>query len=485
MIEDTAAAEALMTIGGQARGGQGRVAVNNPARLDEAVGSFPQASAHDVEEAVAAASAALARWRRTPVAERACCLAAAGDLLQRRVAEWQELLTRENGKVLLEAGFDIQMAGAALEYYAAHPEFMDDRVVTDLRGTLRVRKQPHGVCAVIVPWNWPLILAALKIGPALLAGNTMVVKGPDYASMALLAALGAASECFPPGVLNVLSGRGPEVGQALVAHPDVAKVALTGGVETGRAVATQAAAQLKRVTLELGGNDAAILLPDVEIDDAVAGNLVLGAFSTAGQVCFGIKRLFVHRSRYDELVAALHAQLANLVVGDGRSAAVRMGPLVNQAQRDRLAGLLDRCARTGLELVELGVYEDGLDPTNGYFLRPHLVLNPPDDAEVVAEEQFGPVLPVLAYDDVDEAIERANSTRLGLCSSLWTADEETAFALADRLEAGTTFINGHTLFTVDLEGSFGGIKDSGYGRECGPEGVEEYVYRHTITNKRV
>jgi aldehyde dehydrogenase len=477
--------EALMTIGGQARPSGRYVEVSNPARLDERVGRFPQGRVEDAQAAVAAARDALPAWRATPLSERAERLAAAGDALQRRVGEWQELLTRENGKVLLEAGFDIQMAGAALEYYAGHPEFLDDRISTDLRGTLRVVKQPVGVCAVIVPWNWPVILAALKIGPALLAGNTMVVKGPDHSSLALLAALGAVAEFFPPGVLNVLSGQGPAVGRALVTHPDVSKVALTGGVATGTAVAADAAAGLKPVTLELGGNDAAILLPDVALDEAVVGNLVLGAFSTAGQVCFGIKRLFVHRSRYAELLALLRPAVDALLVGDGLDPAVRMGPLNNAAQLERVRALLDRSRQAGLDVEELGALQPGLDPQQGYFMRPHLVLDPPDEAEVVEQEQFGPLLPVLVYDEIDEAIARANNTRFGLCSSIWTADEDRAFALAHRLEAGTTFINGHSLFTIDLDGAFGGIKDSGYGRECGPEGLAEYVYLQTITNKRV
>ncbi|MCW2986964.1 MAG: Aldehyde dehydrogenase [Conexibacter sp.] len=477
--------QAPMMIGGEAVAGTSFVEVRNPARLEEVVGRFPQGTLEEADRAITAAAAAFQTWREVPVAERARCLAAAGDALQRRAGEFQELFTREHGKTTLETGFDIQIAGAVLEYYGAHPEYLDDRVAADMRGTLRVRRKPIGVCGAIVPWNWPIILACMKVGPALLAGNTLVVKGPDHASMTLLFVLSAVAEHFPPGVLNVISGRGPELGKALVADERVAKVSVTGGPATGRAVAAAAGEQLKRVTLELGGNDAAILLPDVELTDDVVGNLLLGAFSTSGQICFAIKRLFVHRSQYDELVTRLRAELDELVVGDGRDLSVRMGPLNNLAQFDAITRLIADARGAGLDVVESGRWQEGLDPAIGYFVRPHLVLNPPDHAPVVAEEQFGPVLPILVYDDVDEVIARANSTPYGLCSSLWTSDEEAAFDLADRLEAGTTFINGHTVFTIDLDAPFGGVKQSGYGRELGPEGVEEYVNLHAVTNKRV
>lgn len=484
-VADDGVLEALMTIDGHTVAGAGWVEARNPAKLQEVVGRFPQGGAEHVNEAVSAARDAFETWRKVPVGERAERLAAAGDVLQRRVGEWQDLFTRENGKVLLESGFDLQMAGAGIEYYAGRPEFLDDRVVSDMRGTLRVRKKPLGVCAAIIPWNWPLVLAGIKIGPALLAGNTLVVKGPDHGSIAFLAALGVVAEFFPAGVLNIVSGSGPDMGRALIAHEDVAKIAFTGGVPTGRAVAADAAAALKRVTLELGGNDAAILLPDVELNEAVIGNIVLGAFSSSGQICFAIKRLYVHRSRYEELIELLGAELDTLVVGDGTDLMVRMGPLNNAAQYERVLALIQRTRDAGLDVVEHATYQDGLDVSAGYFVKPHIVLDPPEDAEVVATEQFGPILPILIYDEIDEAIERANGPHFGLCSSLWSSDEDAALALADRLEAGATFINGHSVFMLDLDAPFGGVKDSGYGRELGPEGIDEYVYLQAITNKRV
>jgi aldehyde dehydrogenase len=457
--------------------------VRNPARLDEVVGDAPQGTAADAALAVDAADRALGEWRRTPVEERAALLAQAGSELQLRSGEWQELLTREHGKILFEAGLDLQIAGAVLEWYGTHPELLDDRVLDDGRGRLIVRSRPIGVCAGIVPWNWPVVLSAVKIGPALLAGNTFVLKAPDFSPLATLEALAAIGEMLPPGVLNLVAGPGLEVGGALVSDPRVGKIAFTGGVATGKAVMADAARTLKRVTLELGGNDPALLLEDVELSEDVAANLMLGAFSTSGQICFAIKRVYVHRSRYAELVDLLQTVVDTTVVGDGLDPEVTMGPLNNERQFDSVQALLDRTRAAGLDIRSLGRLQD--DAGEGYFVRPHLVLDPPDDAEVVACEQFGPVLPVLPFDDEEEVIARANGTPFGLCSSVWTADENRAFELAGRLDAGTTFINGHSLFTVDLEAPFGGTKDSGIGRELGPDAVREYVETHSITNKRM
>lgn len=474
-----------MVIGGKAVAGPEMVTALNPARVDEIVGRFPQGTERHAAAAVAAAHAGLAEWRAIPAKERAERLVAAGDELHRRSEGWRVGFTREHGKTVIESGFDITVAGDILRYYGSHPEFLDDQTLTDYRGTLRIRKQPVGVCAAIVPWNWPITLAAMKIGPALLAGNTLVVKGPDHAAITLLLAVEAMAEFFPPGVLNVVSGQGPEVGRALVRDPAVAKLTLTGGTVTGRTVAAEAADTLKRVTLELGGNDAAILLPDVPVDENLADNIVLGAFTSSGQICFAIKRLLVHRSIFGDVVDLLRTAVDDIVVGDGRSPEVRMGPLNNERHYRSVTGLIDRTRAAGHVVEERGSLHRDVDPGKGFFVRPHLVIDPPDGSEVVTGEQFGPVLPILAYDREDEAIERANDTPFGLCSSIWTADDDRAFELADRLEAGTTFINGHSVFNVDFDAPFGGCKQSGYGRELSSAAIDEYVRLQAVTNKRL
>jgi acyl-CoA reductase-like NAD-dependent aldehyde dehydrogenase len=457
--------------------------VRNPAHLDELVGEAPLGTAGDAALAVEAASRALPEWRSRPVEERAALLVEAGGDLQLRTGEWQELLTREHGKILFESGLDIQIAGALLDWYGNRPELVADRVVEDGSGRLVVRPRPLGVCAGIVPWNWPVVLSATKIGPALLAGNVLVLKMPDFSPLATLEALATVGDHFPPGVLNVVAGSGPEVGGALVADPRVRKVALTGGTATGKQVMAEAARTLKRTTFELGGNDAAILLSDVVLNEDVAANLMLGAFSTSGQICFAIKRLYVHRSRYEEFVDLFSQVVDSTVVGDGLDPQVTMGPVNNNRQYESVRRIIDGARSEGLNLVELGTLQG--DASNGYFIRPHLVLDPPEESTVVGCEQFGPVLPIMVYDDEQEVVARANASPFGLCSSIWTADEEHAFALAEQLEAGTTFINGHSLFSLDLEAPFGGVKDSGMGRELGPEAVLEYVQPHAITNKRM
>jgi acyl-CoA reductase-like NAD-dependent aldehyde dehydrogenase len=477
--------EAPMLIGGKQHRTARWVDQINPARLCETVGRFADGQAVDVDAAVAAAAEAFPCWRRTPVAERAAMLVAAGAALQARSADWADLLTREHGKIRFESMTDFQIAGSILDYYGSRPELLDPRVVTDPSGELRVALAPHGVCAGIIPWNWPIVLSATKIGPALLAGNTLVLKAPDHSALAMLLGLAEVGEFFPPGVLNLVSGRGPAVGQALVEHPGVRKIALTGGTVTGRTVMAAAATRLTPLTLELGGNDAAILLPDAPIDEDVAANLMLGAFSTSGQICFAIKRLFVHETRHDELVEAMAAVVDTTVVGDGLDPATTMGPVNNERQFNSVRDLAARTEAKGLQVLTLGSYQDGLDPADGYFLLPRLVIGATDADEVVACEQFGPILPILSYRDEAEVIARANSVDVGLCSSLWTADEDRAFALAEDLEAGTTFINGHSLFTLDLDAPFGGVKSSGLGRELGPEAVRDYTQLHTITNKRM
>jgi acyl-CoA reductase-like NAD-dependent aldehyde dehydrogenase len=473
-----------MLIGGKRVTSEQWVTAWNPARLNEQVGRFPQGRPEHAAAAVLAADDAFAGWRQVSVAERAECLRSAARAMMENVGAWQELFTREHGKIVGEAGLDIKLAAMVLDYYGSHPELLDERTMQYERGRAVVRQNPIGVCAAIVPWNWPVVLAATKIGPALLSGNTLVIKGPDHAAITLLLAVELIASFFPAGVLNIVSGQGPELGQALVNDPRVRKITLTGGTVTGRAVATDAAKGLKRLTLELGGNDAAILLPDLDVTEDVARKIVRGTYATSGQICFAIKRLYVPRDKYAHTVEVLSGAVDELVVGDGLEPDVTTGPVVNGRQHEVVRELLARTASEGLEVRELGKLHASAAEGKGYFIRPHLVLNPSDDSDVVTGEQFGPVLPVLPYDTEDEAIARANSSEYGLCSSLWSADEDRAFVLAERIEAGGTFINGHGLERLDFESPFGGVKSSGYGRELGPEALAEYVQMHTTSSRQ-
>jgi acyl-CoA reductase-like NAD-dependent aldehyde dehydrogenase len=473
--------EGHMTIGGKPVTADEWVTVPNPAHLSTVVGRFPSGTAAHAAMAVEAASAAFPDWRATPVEERAALLTRASSVLAEPPSDWVALLTAENGKLLSESAIDFAVAGQNVATYASHPEWVEGRTVEDERGRLVVRRQPLGVCVGIVPWNFPLIIASLKIGPALLAGNTMIVKAPEFGPLATLQALGEMASLLPLGVLNIVSGFGPEIGRALVTHPTVRKVSFTGSTETGRQVMADAAGHLARLSLELGGNDAAILLDDVNLSEQAIERLVTGAFMHTGQICINVKRLYVHQSRYAELVDKLSAAVDQIVVGDGTRPEVTMGPINNSRQYEKITKLLAE-TKSGADCVQLGRYAEGTDVDDGYFMLPHLVLDPADDMNIVAHEQMSPILPIMRFSSDEEAITRANSTEYGLGSSVWSADEERAFALADRLEAGMTFINAHSIFALHPEGPCGGAKQSGHGYEITEKAIDSYTQLQSITN---
>ena len=475
-----------MTIGGKPTTSDEWIDVRNPANLKTIVGRYPNGSAAHAASAVTAALEAFPAWRDTPPAERGALLLQAAAVAGERTNELAPVLSAENGKTLMESFIDFGIAAMSLSYYAPHPEWLEEKVLDAENRRLRVQKHPFGVCAAIVPWNFPVGLACAKIGPALMAGNTVVVKVPEFAPLATLECLGAIAAVFPPGVLNVVSGFGPEVGSALVKDRRVRKVAFVGSTETGKAVMADAASHLASVTLELGGNDAALVLDDADLNEQAIARLANGAFADAGQICFAIKRLFVHESRYDELVGKLRAAVDQIVVGDGSGPEVTMGPLNNERQFQKVTELLAATKAADLDIVELGSYAEGTDPANGYFMLPHLVLNPPDDATVVSCEQMGPLLPIMKFSDTEEAIRRANGTPYGLASSVWSRDIDKAFAVGARLEAGATWVNSHNLGSMDVDGPFGGYKESGVGQEFGGEaGLAAYTQYKTINDNCV
>jgi aldehyde dehydrogenase len=478
--------EAMMTIAGKPVASDAWTDVRNPAHLGTLVGRYPNGTVEHARAAVKAAADALPAWRAISPSDRAALLMQAAGAVAQQAGEWAPLLTAENGKTLAESAVDFQIAMLGLTYFAGHPEWLDDQVLDDDRRRLTIQKQPVGVCVAIIPWNFPPTLASTKIGPALMAGNTMVIKVPEFAPLATMEFLAAVAAVFPPGVLNVVSGYGPEVGSALVQDDRVRKVTFTGSTAVGRLVMADAAGHLARVTLELGGNDAALVLDDATIDEEMIGRIVTGAFSATGQICFAIKRLYVHESRYDELTEGLRAAVDKIVVGDGAHEGVTMGPFNNERQCTRVRELLAETQAAGHDVVELGSYAEGTDVDDGYFMLPHLVLDPPDSSAIVACEQMGPILPILRFGDVDDAVARANDSIYGLASSVWSSDLDRAFEVGARLEAGTTFVNGHSLFTIEPQGPFGGFKQSGIGYEFGDEvGLGQYVQLKSITDNHL
>jgi acyl-CoA reductase-like NAD-dependent aldehyde dehydrogenase len=464
--------------------GAGWGEVRNPADTSEVVGAYPLLGAGDVDAAVEAAGKAQTEWAARPAVERAAVLAEAADRIA-ALDGLDELLIREQGKVAWEAGFEVGFFEALSSYYAAMAPALDEGelVVDDGLGQLRVFLEPVGIVGAITPWNWPFALTAVKVVPALLAGNAVIVKPASNTPLTVMRALGAITDLFPSGLLSVVTGTGSTVGRRLVDHPLVRKVSLTGSTETGREAAAAAGRTVKNLTLELGGNDAALILEDAVIDEGLCGNLVSGAFTTTGQLCFGIKRVYAPRAVAEELAEGLSAILDQYTVGNGLHPGVSMGPLNNRAQRDFVAELIDDAQARGGAVRRCG--EMAGDPERGWFLSPAVVTGLDDSARLVAEEQFGPALPVLAYDSLDEAIDRVNASEFGLASSIWTADEDRGAGLARRIAAGTTFVNNHGLFAVDLNGPFGGVKQSGVGRELALPGLAAYTESHTVSTRHL
>jgi acyl-CoA reductase-like NAD-dependent aldehyde dehydrogenase len=390
----------------------------------------------------------------------------AGDLAR--------LLSREHGKVYAEAVMDSSlMAGMASAFAPLVAEALCPRTVSD--GATRISWEPHGVVAAVLPFNWPVSVMGNKVLPALLAGDTVVVKAPPTCPGAVLLIAAAMAESLPPGVLNVVNGPGAALGAALVAHPEVDMVSFTGGVGTGQAVMGAAAATTRPVVLELGGNDPAVLAPDIEVDAALADRLVEAAFATSGQVCMAIKRLYVHRDRLDGTVAALHDRLSTEVVGDGLAEEVTMGPVHMASARDRVERFLTEAARSGATVYRPGRVRAEDEEAGGYFVSPALVVDPPADSAIVREEQFAPALPVIPYTNVDEAVTAANDTTFGLCASVWSNDDALAADVATRLDAGIVFVNAHGMSAMDMYAPMGGWKQSGFGVELGTEGMQAFA----------
>jgi acyl-CoA reductase-like NAD-dependent aldehyde dehydrogenase len=407
----------------------------------------------------------------TPLRNRAALLVKLAEALEAEQDPFARLLTKEQGKPLPQALWEIAISIAGLRYFATldlPPEvFKED-------GTQKVVRQhrPLGVVAAITPWNLPLLLLLIKVAPALLAGNTVVAKPAPTTPLATLKFGELCSRLLPPGVVNIVVDQN-DLGAALASHPDVAKVAFTGSTVTGKKVMVSAAGTLKRLTLELGGNDAAIVLDDADTK-LVAPKIYAAATALSGQACIAIKRLYVHDSLYDAVCDELGRLARETVVGDGLEPGTQMGPIQNQAQFERVKGLLEDARQHGTIIAGGGVFE-----REGYFVQPTIVRDIPDSARLVREEQFGPVLPVLRFSDIDEVIARANDTEFGLGGSVWSSDRERAFRVATRVNAGMVWVNKH--LDPALDTPFAGAKQSGIGVEMGQEGLEEFT-QATIIN---
>lgn len=453
--------------------------VPDPGRLDDVVARVAVGTADDVDRAVRQAHSAFSDWRHTSPADRAQKLLAAADILSGSAEALAPLLVREHGGVLWEAQTDFALGTGVLQHTAGLLEDFSRPVrFDDEQSSIVVERVPRGVAAAIVPWNMPIVLAMMKLAPALATGNTMVLKPSPFASAALTLALQRMSEAFPPGVINVVHGDA-EVGHALTTHPLIRKIGFTGGTETARHVMTAAAGTIKNITLELGGNDPAIVLDDVDIESAL-DRMLKGIIARTGQICFAVKRIYAPRSIYDAFTDALCDRLADTMVGHGLDPRSGLGPVNNKKQYDSVSGMIEGTKNSQAKVVQLGRKVDPETWDNGFYLLPHVVRDVGHEAPVSSCEQFGPIVPVIAYDGVDQAVEWANDSEYGLGSSVWTTDIERGLGVARQIEAGSTFINTHAFESLDLRMPFGGIKESGIGREFGEAGMREYVEEHAI-----
>ncbi|MCY4441643.1 MAG: aldehyde dehydrogenase family protein [Deltaproteobacteria bacterium] len=455
--------------------------VRNPA-TGQVVDHAAKGSQEDVRQAVDAAETAFKEWSDTTPEDRGKALESACKLIEERSNDIAQLLTQEQGKTLFEAGLEIHHLIHGLEFYAG--------LASKVRGSHvplpqknaygMVVRQPIGVCGAIVPWNFPLTLMGTKVGPALAAGNTIIVKPASTTPLATAlcmeligqATYAGGKKSLPAGTVNYVSGPGGSVGEELLSNPRIRRIAFTGSTPIGRHVMEVAGREIKRVTLELGGSDPMIVMEDANVDLAVK-MADIGRYFNCGQMCLGVKRLFVHESVAEDFVGKLAAGLQKKTVGDGMEKGSRMGPLHVDYQRTEVEEQVEDAKARGAKAVAGGARPEGDQFKNGHFYLPTLLTDVPDDARIATEECFGPALPVFTFKDIDEAIERANASEFGLGSSIWTSNMGYANKAIDKLEAGNVWVN--SLHYGYDELPFGGVKSSGVGREHGPEALDYYL----------
>ena len=456
-----------LTIGGKATATPDTFEVFNPAD-ETVVAACPRGTIELLDAAVTNARRAFRAWSAVPDAERVAKLNAIADLIETHHKELAELVTREQGKTQSGPGANLELGGAATWTRAtAGLQLPEEVIQDDTSGRIVARRKPVGVVGSITPWNWPVMIAVWHAMPAIRIGCTVVIKPSPFTPLSTLRLVELMNQVLPPGVINVVTGDAA-VGEHMTAHPGIDKIVFTGSVATGKRVMSNAAQTLKRLTLELGGNDAGIVLPGTNIEPLLE-KLFWGCMLNAGQTCSALKRLFVHEAQYEDVVRRLASYCSDVPVGNGMDPKSLIGPLSNRMQRDKVAALVDEARARGARIVIGGERPRG----PGYFYPLTVIADATDDMRVVKEEQFGPVIPILKYRTLEEAIERANSLDVGLGGSVWGNNPQEAAHLARRLECGTAWVNQHGM--VNPLAPFGGVKQSGIGVEFNVEGLKEYT----------
>jgi acyl-CoA reductase-like NAD-dependent aldehyde dehydrogenase len=458
-----------LLINGKLVDGARTLDVFNPA-TGSVLATCPCADEAQLDEAVAAAKAAFPGWSALSFRERRSKLEAIADALEARTNEFARLLTQEQGKPIAQATGEVMGAVAGMRAFAAAE--VETKIIRETdKERIIEQRTPLGVVGAIMPWNYPVLLMVMKTGPALITGNTIVAKPAPTTPLTSLLFAEMVADMLPPGVLNIIVDAN-DLGALMTKHRDIAKVSFTGSTATGKKVMESVSSSIKRLTLELGGNDAAIVLDDADVK-AVAPKIFDAAMSNAGQICLATKRVYAHSSIYDELCAELARLAGEAVVDDGLNQGTTVGPIQNKMQYEKVKGFLED-ARTNGKVIAGG---QALE-RQGYFIAPTIVRDIGDDARLVREEQFGPILPVLSFENVEDAIARTNDTDYGLGGSVWTADVERGVAVASKVESGTVWVNKWLDMPFDVP--FRGAKQSGIGAENGQEGIEEYTQARII-----
>ncbi|MFZ9395033.1 MAG: aldehyde dehydrogenase family protein [Erythrobacter sp.] len=449
--------------------------VINPAN-EQVIGQVPKCGKAELDQAVAAARRAFKTWKNTTFEQRQAACMAISAAIKENAEELYRLLTSEQGKPHEQARGEIY--GAAGMSAAQSTLKLEEVINEDSDSRLsRTRRVPVGVVGGIVPWNFPVMMAVQKIVPALMSGCTIVLKPSPFTPLTTLRIAELIADKVPPGTVNIITGE-EALGPLITQHPDIDKITFTGSTATGKKIMEGASADLKRITLELGGNDASIVLPDAD-PKKIAEQIFWSSFSNAGQICVAAKRIYIHEDIYDELAAAIVEYAKTVKVGDGSEQGTGVGPIQNKKQFERVCELIEDAKANGYNFLVGG----DVDPSGtGYYVPITILDNPPEDARIVAEEQFGPVMPLMKFKTEEEVIERANNSDYGLAGAVWTANPEKGVEIAEQLETGTVWINEY--LHLSPFAPFGGHKQSGFGAEYGLDGLKEFTYPQVITLRK-